>query len=235
MIAKKLAWIADSVYTVQYIEVLDCEITDPGSQYQDRNRMPPSRREELVEAAMKIFSKGGFHGTGIEQVLQESGICRMTLYNHFKSKDELILAALRRRDEIFRNRLMKFVASRGGTGVDAILAVFDFYSQWFGEADFCGCMFINASAEFRDSDSPISRAIVEHRAALVQYIKNHCEQAELNDPSLLAEQLGLLLDGAIVTAQGSCCESGSRRQVIQRARQAAIALINASAHATSKN
>lgn len=188
--------------------------------------MPPSRRDELVEAAMRVFSREGFHGTGIEQVLQESGICRMTLYNHFKSKDELILAALRRRDEIFRNRLMKFVAGRGGAGVDSILAVFDFYAQWFEESDFCGCMFINASAEFRDSQSPISRAIVEHRVALVHALRQYCEHAELDDPASLAAQLGLLLDGAVVTAQGSCCESGSRRQVIQRARQAALALID---------
>jgi len=188
--------------------------------------MPPSRREELVEAAMRVFSRDGFHGTGIEQVLQESGICRMTLYNHFKSKDELILAALRRRDEIFRNRLMKFVSSRSGVGIDAILAVFDFYAQWFEETDFCGCMFINASAEFRDPESPISRAIIEHRATLVQYLKKHCEQAELNDPASLAEQLGLLLDGAVVTAQGSCCEASDRAKVIQRARQAALALID---------
>ncbi len=187
--------------------------------------MPPSRREELVEAAMEIFSRRGFHGTGIEQVLQESGISRMTLYNHFKSKEELILAALRRRDEIFRNRLMKFVDARGGSGIDSILAVFDFYSEWFREPGFCGCMFINASAEFRQPGSPINRAIVEHRAALVHYLEQHCTRAGLANPSALAQQLLLLLDGAVVTAQGSCCESGSRCDVIQRARQAAGALI----------
>lgn len=195
--------------------------------------MPPSKREELVETAMKVFAREGYHGTGVERVLQESGVSRMTLYNHFKSKEELILAALRRRDEVFRNRLMKFVAGRGGP-IEQILAVFDFYAHWFEDADFCGCMFINASAEFRDSASPISRAIVEHRARLVQYLQQFCEQAGVDDPASLAAQLGLLLDGAVVTAQGSCCESSARGKVIQRARQAAIALINASQPAPSR-
>lgn len=175
---------------------------------------------------MRVFARRGFHGTGIEQVLQEAGICRMTLYNHFKSKEELILAALRRRDEIFRNRLMKFVAARGGSPSDRLFAVFGFYEQWFNEPDFCGCMFINASAEFRDPESAINRAIAEHRSAIIQYLRQHCEDAQLRNASSLAEQIGLLLDGAVVTAQGSCSESSSRRDVIERARQAARALIS---------
>ena len=84
--------------------------------------MPPSRREDLVDAAMRVFYRHGFHASGLDRILEEGGISRMTLYNHFKSKDELIVAALRRRDEIFRNRMMKFVESRAKAPLDRLLA-----------------------------------------------------------------------------------------------------------------
>jgi len=65
--------------------------------------MAVSKREKLVETALKLFCSGGFHATGIDRILAESGVAKMTLYNHFKSKDELILAALRLRDERWRH------------------------------------------------------------------------------------------------------------------------------------
>jgi len=162
--------------------------------------MPPSRREELVDSAMKVFSCHGFHNTGLDLILKESGISRMTLYNHFKSKDELIVAALRRKDEIFRNSLMKSVESSTQDPVDRILAVFDALEHWFNQDDFHGCMFINASAEFCDHDSPARRVAAEHKLEIVRYLQELCSAAGLNDPQELAEQINLLIEGAIVVA-----------------------------------
>ena len=68
--------------------------------------MSKSRRDDLVETALKLFYSGGFNATGIDRILAESGVAKMTLYKHFRSKDELILAVLHRRDEQFRNWLM---------------------------------------------------------------------------------------------------------------------------------
>ena len=58
-----------------------------------------SRRDHLVETAIRLFNRDGFHATGIDTILSEAGVAKMTLYKHFKSKDDLIVAALRRRDE----------------------------------------------------------------------------------------------------------------------------------------
>ncbi len=162
--------------------------------------MPPSRREELVESAMKVFSRNGFHNTGLDLILKDSGISRMTLYNHFKSKDELIVAALRRRDELFRNGLMKFVEAGDRDPVSQILSIFDCLDSWFNETDFHGCMFINASAEFCDTDSPPRRVAAEHKLEILRYVNELCQSAKLNDPDELAEQINLLIEGAIVIA-----------------------------------
>lgn len=163
--------------------------------------MPPSRREDLVDAAMRVFYRHGFHASGLDSILDEGGISRMTLYNHFKSKDELIVAALRRRDEIFRNRMMKYVESKAERPRDRIRAVFDFHENWFNDPEFCGCMFINACAEFADPKSAPRLIAAEHKRAVVRYLAQLCGACGFKEPEHLAEQLNILLEGAIVTAQ----------------------------------
>lgn len=163
--------------------------------------MAASKRDELIDAAMRVFYRHGFHASGLESILEEGGISRMTLYNHFKSKDELILAALRRRDEIFRNRMMKFVEAGAASPCDRILAVFDFHEQWFTGKEFCGCMFINAAAEFADPKSAVREVAAEHKRAIVRYLMDLCQQGGFANPQHIADQLNLLIEGAIVTAQ----------------------------------
>ena len=162
--------------------------------------MPPSRREELVEAAVRVFYRCGFHASGLESVLQEAGVSRMTLYNHFKSKDELIVAALRRRDEVFRNRMMKFVDGAGRSARERLLAVFDYHEQWFTSKDFCGCMFINATAEFADPKCAVRQVAAEHKRAVVRYVEELARACGVKDAESMAQEFNLLLEGAIVTA-----------------------------------
>lgn len=174
--------------------------------------MAASRREELVEAAVRVFYRHGFHASGVERILEEGGLARMTLYNHFKSKDELIVAALRRRDEVFRNRMMKFVEGRGGGAGGArerLLAVFDFHEQWFAGGEFCGCMFINAAAEFGDPKSAVRRTAAEHKRMVLEYLTGLCREMGLAGAERVAEELNLLLEGAIVSAQVSGLVEGS--------------------------
>lgn len=193
--------------------------------------MPPSRRDDLIDAAMRVFYKHGFHASSLDDIQKEGGISRMTLYNHFKSKDELVVAAMRRRDEIFRNKLMKFVGAQAKTPREQLLAVFDFHEEWFTGNEFCGCMFINAAAEFSTADSAPRRLAAEHKLEIVRYLKELCEAAGFADPAELAEQLNILLEGAIVTARvvGQVADSGNNPgAAARRARQMAEQLINQS-------
>lgn len=173
--------------------------------------MPPSRRDDLIEAAMRVFYKRGFHASSLDDIQKEGGISRMTLYNHFKSKDELIVAAMRRRDEIFRNRLMKYVESKGAIPRERLEAVFDFHEDWFTGDEFYGCMFINASAEFSVADCAPRRLAAEHKQEIVRYLRELCEAAGLEEPGDIAEQLNILIEGAIVAARvvGQVVDGGS--------------------------
>ena len=151
--------------------------------------------DRLVSVALQLFRQHGFHATGIDRILAESGVAKNTLYRHFKSKDELILASLRQQDEEFRNWLMREVARRDNA-IDRSLAVFDVYEQWSRTPVFFGCMFINASAEFSDPNSPIHAFCREHKRLVTMFIRDLAKAADVQGWEHLSACWLLLLDGA---------------------------------------
>ena len=172
-----------------------------------------SRRDHLVETAMKLFYKQGFRATGIDAVLAESGVAKKTLYNHFRSKDELIIATLQKRDEDF----MKFAREgvtrladqqSGDPRMARILALFDTLGEWAGGDSFSGCTFINASAEFPRRQDPIHVACMNHKKLVIQFIEELISELQLRDSHEVAKQIALLIEGAIVTAHTTCDPTG---------------------------
>ena len=66
--------------------------------------MASSRRDHLVDTAVRLFNRYGYHATGIDTILKEAGVAKMTLYNHFKSKDDLVVAALKKKEQFFADQ-----------------------------------------------------------------------------------------------------------------------------------
>ena len=163
--------------------------------------MRPSKRDQIVDTALDLFYRKGFNATGIEKVLGDADVARMTLYNHFKSKEELIIAVLRRRDERFRDWLVRYVEKGADTPRDRLLALFDAHGEWFAEADFRGCLFVNAAAEFSGTSDSIHAVAAEHKRLNTSFIRGLAVAAGANDPDVLSDQISLLLEGAIVSAQ----------------------------------
>jgi AcrR family transcriptional regulator len=165
--------------------------------------MTTSARDILLETALRLFHKDGFHATGIDRILAESKVAKATLYKYFRSKDALMLAALRLRDARFREHLETEVSARASSPRDALLKVFEVLEDWFSAPGFRGCLFINASAEFGDPDDPLHKAAAEHKAKVLDWLHRLCAKAGAPDAFGLARQLCLLKEGAIVTAQVS--------------------------------
>ncbi len=162
--------------------------------------MASKKREHLVQVAADLFIRDGFHATGVDRILEESGVARMTLYNHFKSKEELIVAALEYQDLQVREWLVAAVERLAKRPADRLLAIFDAFDEWFRGDGFSGCLFIKASGEFPNPENPIRQTAVEHQQMIVSYIRGLGAEAGARDPEQLAQQLYLLLEGAIVTA-----------------------------------
>lgn len=186
--------------------------------------MPSGKRDHLVDVALDLFCRDGFHATGIDKIVETAGVARMTLYNHFKSKDELILAALRRRDEKFRNWFMRTVERLASSPQGRLLAIFDALDQWFKEDDFSGCMFVNASAEFADADDPIHMASAEHKILVLKYIRALCDDTDADKPDELAEEINLLAEGAIAMAYvaGDYQSAAKAKQAVKKLLQVSL-------------
>jgi AcrR family transcriptional regulator len=172
--------------------------------------MASLRRDHLVGTALALFSKHGYHATGIDRILAESGVAKMTLYKHFRSKDELILAALRRRDEEFCRWFQAEVEARAATARERILTVFDVLEAWFKDPEFNGCCFIHAAGEYSRKDDPVHIAAAEHKARILAYLRDLAQAAGAANADDVARQLMLLVDGAIVTAHVSGDVGGAR-------------------------
>jgi AcrR family transcriptional regulator len=182
------------------------------------------KRDHLMATAWRLFYRDGFRAVGIDLILAEAGVAKMTLYHHFASKDELIVALLEKRDRELRASMVAAVEAAGKSPTRRLLAVFDWLEGWFGSADFNGCVFIRALSEYPESTHAIHRTAWNHKVAVREMLASLCAAAGARDPAALAETISLLIDGAIVTAHGTR-ETGSARS----ARTAAAGLLKLAA------
>ena len=155
-------------------------------------------RDKLIETAMNLFYLNGFHAVGLDQIIDEVGVTKTTFYNHFESKDELILAVLETRDNIEREEWVQAMHDRGGDDPRAqLLALFDLLNDWFSESGFRGCMFMNAAAEFPSPNDPIHQAAAVHGRLVAKQLRELCIRAAADNPDLLTKRLMLLVAGAV--------------------------------------
>ena len=183
--------------------------------------MRPTKRDELVQKALQAFYRNGFHATGMDRLAAETGISKTSMYKHFRTKEDLILAVLRLRDEHFRNWLYRRIEELADTPRQQLLAMFDALEEWFDESGYKGCMFIKASSEYQEVSHPIHKQSADHKRMLETHMTELAEKAGLANPSVLARQLLLLKEGAIVTAH-----LGHTDNPAQDAKAAAVALLN---------
>lgn len=162
--------------------------------------MRQTKRDELVRRALEIFYRNGFHATGMDMLATETGVSKTSMYKHFRTKEDLILAVLRLRDENFRNWLFRRMEELGATPAEKLLAMFDALHEWFSERGFRGCMFIKASAEYQDPADAIHAQSAEHKRLLFDHLAQLARQAGAASPEDLARQLLVLKEGAIVMA-----------------------------------
>jgi AcrR family transcriptional regulator len=160
-------------------------------------------RERILETAYDLFSRSGTRAVGVDTIIAESGVAKMTLYRNFASKDDLILEFLRRRDELWtRAWLQAEVEARAAEPAERMLAIFDVFGEWFVRDDFEGCAFINVMLELDDRDSRVRQACVEHLAAIRGFVRGLAVEAGVpeGDADHVAAQWHILMKGSIVAA-----------------------------------
>jgi len=160
----------------------------------------PAARERILEAATRLFLRDGFRAVGVDTIIAEAGVAKMTLYAHFPSKDDLIVAYLERANEQFWEWL-----EGASAGVDdpraKLAAMFDAVGELASSPQCLGCTFQGTAAEFPDSEHPGHRVALAHKQAVLARLRTLAQEAGLRAPEALAEQLLLLMDGAWAAAR----------------------------------
>ena len=181
------------------------------------------KREQLLDIAIGLFNERGYHASGIDLILEQAGIAKTTLYRHFKTKEDLIVAVLKTIDERSRDEMRSFVDTRAKRPEDKLLATFDYLERWFKEKTFFGCPFMSAAAEYSDSRSVIFQEAATHKRLVQAYFEELARAANLKNPKELAEEINLLHEGATAVAHIS-----GNHGAAKRAKQTAKKLIDLS-------
>jgi AcrR family transcriptional regulator len=180
-----------------------------------------AKRDHVIQTALDLFNRYGYHAVGIDTILAKAGVAKKTLYHHFPSKDDLILAVLKHYHGQFLNWVQTEVEKKSNQPKEQLLVLFDVMHDWFRQSSFHGCMFISAMNEFSEKEeSEIIEVCRQYKQAMRDYIQNLVKQAKLKHPAKLSKQISLLLEGSIVTAQVSNMPSASKD-----AKEAAVILI----------
>ena len=157
-------------------------------------------RDRITAAALNLFYTLGFHAVGIDRVIKDVGVTKTTFYNHFESKDELVVAAIEMRDKWEQTAFAKTLARHtDGSPKDTIIAFFRALDEWFSEPKYKGCIFMTACTDFPSPTDPVNAAARKHFTHTKKELANLARAAGLHNPNQLADQLEVLLQGALIT------------------------------------
>ena len=157
-------------------------------------------RQRLLETAQRLFYRNGFRAVGIDTIIAEAGVAKMSLYRHFPSKDDLIVAYLEDSSRQFWEWLNDATA-HSEDPAEQLVDIFVATERLTISPECLGCTFQSTTAEFPDPDHPAHRVAVAHKHAIRDRFADLALQANLRDPEELAFQLQLLMEGALVAAR----------------------------------
>jgi AcrR family transcriptional regulator len=158
-------------------------------------------RERLLTAAYELFARQGVQAVGVDAIIERSGVARQTMYRHFGSKQDLVLAFMARREELWTyGWLAAEVRRRTDDPRERLLTIFDVFDEWFRAPGFEGCSFINVMLEHPDQQHPLHRAAAEYLAHIREFLSGLANDAGIADPEGFAGQWHILMKGSIVSA-----------------------------------
>ncbi|MBI5670960.1 MAG: TetR/AcrR family transcriptional regulator [Chloroflexi bacterium] len=161
----------------------------------------PSARNIILETAAELFFREGFRAVGVDTIIERSGVAKMTLYRHFPSKDDLIVAYLKDSNDKFWLWFNEAAAPFADQPAAQLLAFFRALEKLVTTPKCYGCPFLNAIVDFPDDSHPGHQVALEHKQAVRARFRELAQQAGARQPEALADQLLLLMDGAFMAVR----------------------------------
>lgn len=173
-----------------------------------------SARDRVLSTAYELFSRRGVRNVGIDEIVEQAGVARATLYRHFKSKDELVLAFLEQREKLWTFGAVGAEARRrGGTAEQQLLAIFDIFDEWFHRDDFEACAFINVLVEMGPMH-PLGQASIVYLRNIRTMVFELAGEAGIADAEAFAASWHILMKGSIVSATEGDRTAAKRAQTM---------------------
>ena len=176
----------------------------------------PDARERILGTAYDLFARRGVRDVGIDEVIERAEVAKATLYRHFASKDDLVLAFLERREELWTKGWVEAQArARGKTAEQQLLAIFDLFDEWFHRDDFEACSFINILLEMT-TRHPLGQASARYLENIRTVISTLAAEAGLRNPEEFARSWHILMKGSIVQAQEGDADAAKRAKAMAK-------------------
>ena len=173
-------------------------------------------RERILGTAYELFSHRGIHDVGIDELVERAGVAKATLYKHFPSKDELVLAFLDLREQRWTKDIIEAGAMRRGSNPEErLLAIFDVLDEWFHRDDFEAGSFIKVLLEL-GPNHPAGGASVRHLEQIRAIVRRLAEEAGLRDTDSFARSWHILMEGSIVVAAEGDAQAARRGKSMAR-------------------
>jgi AcrR family transcriptional regulator len=157
-------------------------------------------KEKVFQTASHLFYENGYRAIGVDTLAAESGIGKMTLYRHYPSKDDLIVAYLKESNEIFW-RNFDLVTKDASTPREKLLRFFQALQEYVTTPACHGCPFLNVATEYPEEDYPGHQIAIEHKQSVRARFRQLASEAGARKPNVLADQLFLLMDGAYMASR----------------------------------
>ena len=175
-----------------------------------------SARERILDASYELFSQRGIRAVGVNEVIERAGVATATLYRHFASKDELVLAFLHLREQRWTKDFVEAGAMRRGSNPEErLLAIFDVLDEWFHRDDFEAGSFMKVLLEL-GPEHPAGGASVWHLEQIRSIVRRLAEEAGLRDTDSFARSWHILMEGSIVVATEGDTRAAQRGKSMAR-------------------
>lgn len=163
-----------------------------------KNEVAP--KDILFQTAARLFYQHGYRAVGVDTIAAESGIGKMTLYRHYPSKDDLIVAYIQDSNKVFWNNFEQ-ITKEAPTPREKLLAFFEALQEYVLSPACYGCPFLNVATEYPEADYPGHQVAIEHKLSVRARFNQLAEEAGARQPEALANALFLLMDGAYMAAR----------------------------------
>jgi AcrR family transcriptional regulator len=157
-------------------------------------------KDKVFKTAARMFYQQGYRATGVDTLAAESGTGKMTLYRHYPTKDDLIVAYLKDSNALFWSNFEQ-ITKDAPAAREKLLSFFEGLQEYVQSPACYGCPFLNVATEYPETDHPGHHVAIEHKQSVRTRFRQLAQEAGAKKPDVLADQLFLLMDGAYMAAR----------------------------------